>query len=274
MRMPLKWTGSKCYLSEHIVKYFPREIGVFYEPFCGSAALTYRVLTSGIKVKAIVCSDLHLPLIHLWWDIQIRPESLADEYKYRWNRLKEAGPDYYYTVRNRFNSLPNSGDFLFLLRTCTMGLVRFNRQGEFNVSFHLKRSGMQPATLRQTLLEWSYLFKDVEFRCCDYRDIHLEDGDFIYLDPPYMRGDALYLGDFDHQALWEWMENLPCEYALSFDGRITGEDWTAIVPDHLYNCHIYLPKNISSRRNIKGSRVYVEESLYLSGEWANELRLF
>lgn len=39
----IKWSGSKRSQAKNILTYFPKEIDVYYEPFCGGASVLRRL---------------------------------------------------------------------------------------------------------------------------------------------------------------------------------------------------------------------------------------
>ena len=48
----IKWSGSKRKQVQEILKYFPKEINVYYEPFCGGSSVLRGLLDSNIKVNS------------------------------------------------------------------------------------------------------------------------------------------------------------------------------------------------------------------------------
>jgi DNA adenine methylase len=42
----IRWSGSKRNQAKEIIKYFPKNIDTYYEPFCGGASILYRLLIS------------------------------------------------------------------------------------------------------------------------------------------------------------------------------------------------------------------------------------
>ena len=42
----IKWSGSKRSQAKDIIKYFPKEIDTYYEPFCGGASVLRALLDS------------------------------------------------------------------------------------------------------------------------------------------------------------------------------------------------------------------------------------
>ena len=268
----IKWSGSKRSQAENILTYFPKEIDTYYEPFCGGASVLRRLLSSDIKVNRYVCSDLNSGLIDLWNEIINNPERVSSYYKKLWNELnqdddKQRKKEYFATVRERYNREHNPLDFMFIMRTTTNGMPRYNRDGEFNNSFHVTRNGIIPETLEKIIYEWSELLNKnkVEFMACSYDEIKPKENDFVYLDPPYANTKGMYYGTIDYDKLWNWLRNLPCKYALSFDGISGEEDNTWNVPQDVYSRHEYLLNgNSSFKRTIgKSNDSIVYESLYL-----------
>ena len=268
----IKWSGSKRSQAENILTYFPKEIDTYYEPFCGGASVLRRLLSSDIKVNRYVCSDLNSGLIDLWNEIINNPERVSSYYNRLWNELnvdddKQRKKEYFATVRERYNREHNPLDFMFIMRTTTNGMPRYNRDGEFNNSFHVTRNGIIPETLEKIIYEWSELLNKnkVEFMACSYDEIKPEENDFVYLDPPYANTKGMYYGTIDYEKLWNWLRNLPCKYALSFDGISGEEDNTWNVPEDVYSRYEYLLSgNSSFKRTIgKSNDSIVYESLYL-----------
>ena len=269
----VKWSGSKRSQADEIVNRMPREIGTYYEPFCGGCSVLRRLLASDIKVGRYVCSDANFDLINLWCAIKNCPIFLSDQYAKMWGELNadedlERKKGYFFSVRERFNATRQPQDFLFIMRTTTNGMPRYNGKGEFNNAFHVTRCGIKPEKMKSILAEWSAVLQErkVEFICQDYSEAHPSEGDFLYLDPPYAGTTGMYYGGIDLNSLWDWLRTLKCGYALSFDGRIEcGADFTYEVPTDLYTKHEYLRNGNSSFRRVIGKDRHAEvlESLYV-----------
>lgn len=268
----IKWSGSKRSQAENILKYFPKEIDTYYEPFCGGASILRRLLESDIKVKNFICSDLNNDLISLWNKIKNNPYEVLGYYITLWNELnvdddKERKKQYFNKVRERFNKEKSPLDFMFIMRTTTNGMPRYNKNGEFNNSFHITRNGIVPETLANIILEWSNLLNknNVEFKSCSYENIKPKENDFCYLDPPYANTKGMYYGAIDYIIFFDWIRNLPCKYTLSFDGVSGDVNNTYSVPNDIYSKHKYLLSgNSSFKRTIGNSNdSIVYESLYI-----------
>lgn len=268
----IKWSGSKRSQAQQILNYFPSEINTYYEPFCGGCSVLRRLLDSNIKVNRYVCSDLNQDLINLWLMIKSSPIRLAEVYEKLWKELnidedKSRKREYFNTVRDRYNSERSPEDFLFIMRTTTNGMPRYNKNGEFNNSFHITRNGIQPNKLYKILQEWSNKLNQyqVEFYAKNYDQVHSEVGDLLYLDPPYFNTKGMYYGVINYKTFFNWLRKQEGKYLLSFDG-ISGEiDNTVDVPEDIYSKHEYLLSgNSSFKRTIgKSNNSIVYESLYV-----------
>lgn len=266
----IKWTGSKRTQSEQIIKYFPNKIDCYYEPFLGGGSILRKLLESNISVNKYLCSDINHDLINLWNEIKNDPKLLSNNYKKLWEELNSDNDinrkkKYYNKIRERCNLQHNTSDFLFISRTTVNGLIRYNKLGNLNNSFHLTRNGIIPETMSKILFEWSSLIQNVEFECFSYDKIISEENDFIYLDPPYFATKGIYYGTIDYEYFWKWLGKQNGRYILSFDGKTNKEDYTINIPKNIYNKHEYLYAGNSSFRRIigKSKNTYVSESIYI-----------
>jgi DNA adenine methylase len=268
----IKWSGSKRSQSKEILKYFPDRIDTYYEPFIGGGSILRTLIESNIKVCKYICSDLNFDLIRLWNTIKENPNELIIDYKEMWNELNfdndlERKKQYFYKVRERSNKVHLPGDFLFLMRTTTNGMPRYNNSGYFNNSFHITRNGINPETLEKIIMDWNKLLNNfnVEFIHCEYTNIQSKENDFLYLDPPYAGTKGMYYGKINYENLWKWMKEQNGKYCLSFDGKVNKQDMTYEVPKSLYKEHVYITSGNSSFRRIigKSKDSIVLESLYI-----------
>lgn len=268
----VKWSGSKRSQAKEIVENLPKKINTYYEPFCGGCSVLRQLLNSDIKVNEYICSDINKDLINLWNKIKENPYELALNYENLWNKLnkdddKERKKRFFEEVRARYNLSHNESDFLFIMRTTTKGMPRYNKKGEFNNSFHITRNGIKPNTLCKILQEWSSILqeKNVNFLHKDYLEITSKEDDVLYLDPPYFHTKGMYFGRIDYKEFFKWLKEQKGYYLLSFDGISGVEDNTYDLPKELYSEHKYLKSGNSSFKRIigksKDSMVY--ESLYL-----------
>ena len=159
----VKWSGSKRSQADRLASFIP-SFRRYYEPFVGGGSVLYRV-----GPEEAVVGDSCKPLIDLWEAVKTVPDRLASEYRSLWESLQKDN-DFYYRVRERFNAYQEPWDFLFLTRTCMNGLIRFNREGKFNTSFHIGRPGIHPDTMDSIILDWHKKLHGVVFVSGDFTE--------------------------------------------------------------------------------------------------------
>ena len=275
----IKWSGSKRSQADEIIQYFPDKIDTYYEPFCGGASMMRRLLDSDIDVKHVVCSDLNKDLIETWKLIEGQPDRLLEKYTQFWTELnsKETIDEkrkYFEQKRFEYNMTHDPYIFFFIMRTCTNGMPRYNKKGEFNNSYHLSRGGITPDNLRPILEEWFKKLhtKDVEFVNCSYEKIfeRCTENDFIYLDPPYFNTKGMYFGGIDFEKFFNDLEQLNkrgVRWLMSFDGKSGNVDNTCkTIQKEIYKEHVYIKSGNSSFKRVIGNNKHaiVYESLYMN----------
>lgn len=261
----IKWTGSKRLHANEIYSYFP-EYNRYFEPFLGSGALLFLNCN-----KEAYAYDIYEPLIKYWILVRDGAETVINDYKKKWNRLQNNLPSYFYKIRQRFNLYHDPLDLLFLTRTCVNGIVRFNRKGEFNNSFHLSRKGMNPETFAKIARKWSSVIKNVHFDCKDYREIlnEVARDDFVYLDPPYAGNkDRFIIEKIELNEFFSFLKKLnskKVKFALSFDGFRDKIDLSFPIPTELYKRKVLIRGVNSAVKKVLNRKTQkVEEYLYLS----------
>jgi DNA adenine methylase len=260
----IKWTGSKRRQASQIVANFPRKIATYYEPFLGGGSVLYELLGTDIDVGRYEVSDACEPLIALWHVVRNDPGGLVAGYSKHWQLLRISGAAYYGEVRKEFNQTQNPYLFFFLLRTSRNGLVRFNRDGEFNSAFHGNRPGMNPRKVMALVEEWGHRLasKDVRFSVRDYREVVAQGGDLLYLDPPYKTEDGeYYFGKIEFDELFGWLLQQQGDHVFSLNGFLGDDDRRLKVPPELYDRHRLLDNGFD-RLNRRTPRL-VTESLYV-----------
>ncbi len=174
---PLKWAGGKRWQIPHLQAYWTREKQRrLVEPFCGGLAVTL-----GLMPERALLNDINPHLINFYkWlkrGLRISIEMANDE-------------THFYSHRERFNGLIGTGKaqtkeaaslFYYLNRTGYNGLCRFNRSGEFNVPF----GSYKTINYRRSFAAYKSLLGDWEFVNAKFEQLLLEQGDFVYADPPY-----------------------------------------------------------------------------------------
>lgn len=271
----VKWSGSKRSQAKSIVDRITRErrhYGTYIEPFCGGCSVLYYILnTCPGYFDAFLCNDINAPLVHIYTAVKRDPASLASTYRTLWKELNkddniERKKSFFADVRDGFNKNHRPELLFFIMRTTTNGMPRYNRNGDFNNSFHVTRNGMHPDRMSAVIDAWSELLNryNVNFSTGSYNRVQPGPTDLMYLDPPYAHTKGMYYGSIDCDALYSYLRRIPCDYCMSFDGEVDGEDYFVCVPDDIYTERYLLDSGVSSFRRIigNGKIVNVKESLY------------
>ena len=196
----LKWAGGKTQLIEQIKNNLPeivfKEKFTYIEPFVGSGAVLFWLLSEFPNMKEAVINDINKELIDTYEVIAKNPhdlisilEILQNEY-HELEGNQEDKKQYYYEKRNLFNSrdqgkIEQSALFIFLNRTCFNGLYRVNRKNEFNVPIG---SYKKPTICdRENIMVVSDALQKVEIICGDFEQTvqHAGENTLFYFDPPY-----------------------------------------------------------------------------------------
>lgn len=223
-----------------------------------------------LKPQKATVSDINKPLIQLWKELQNNPKKISSEYREKWNSLQEEGYTYFYKIRDRFNKKQSPSDFLFLTRTCVNGLIRYNKNGEFNNSLHHTRKGIHPDRLEKIIFEWASRILKYKFLNSDYRKTtsSAQKSDFIYLDPPYFNTGTRYFGEINYQEFIEYLSNLNkkgIKFALSYDGTRGDKSYIVELPKNLYKKYVLIHSGNSAFNKVQNGKIEkVYESLYLN----------
>ncbi len=185
--MFLKWPGGKKWLYKKHSSLFPNSYNNYIEPFFGGGSVFFD-----LAPKKAQLSDINPRLISLYLMLRDDPEKLF----YETLKLLESHSDtQYYEIREKFNKAKKGSPvhFLYLNRTCFNGVYRENLKGEFNVPVGKRNSSYFPFQLSD-FLQGALALKNAEISCCDYLDAmkKAKKGDFIYIDPPYIKYEKNY----------------------------------------------------------------------------------
>lgn len=221
---PIKCQGIKTKLVPFILRNIVwNGEGKWIEPFLGSG-----VVMLNLAPKRAIAADNNPHIISFYHGIQektITAPTVRSFLETEGRLLESRGEKYYYEVRDRFNSAHNPLDLLFLNRACFNGVMRFNKNGEFNVPFCRKPDRFRKAYITKIVNQVRWVSqamhgKDWHFMCADWREtlrLCIEQ-DFVYLDPPYFGRHTGYTNCWSEQEMLELVRaihSLPSGYALS-----------------------------------------------------------
>ncbi len=208
---PIKCQGIKTKLVPFIFEKVCRDDeGRWIEPFVGTGVVVFN-----IKPKNALLCDKNQHIINFYKGIQnktITSKIVREFLEYHGKKLSEQGAAYYKFMRDEFNKNKEPLYFLFLNRSDFNGMIRFNRNGNFNVPYCQKDDRFSKSYITKICNQVDKIAsiidgKNWEFRCCNWQEA-FEDAnekDYIYLDPPYIGRDTSYVG--------EWPESEAIELA-------------------------------------------------------------
>jgi len=166
---PIKCQGIKTKLVPWIKAIVPSDFnGRWIEPFMGSGVVAFNV-----RPRRALLADSNPHLIHFYQAVAKGDITAAVTRRFlerEGAELLQSEGQYYYAVRERFNRHGNPLDFLFLNRACFNGMVRFNRDGGFNVPFCRKPNRFAQAYITKISSQVQSVsdacaLGDYEFRC-------------------------------------------------------------------------------------------------------------
>lgn len=190
---PIKCQGIKTKLVAWIKQNLPRDIqGTYFEPFLGSGVVAFNV-----RPQRAFLSDSNPHIIEFYKQVKsgrITPAIVSQFLNAEGRKLSSAGADYYYEVRDRFNDKKEPLDFLFLSRCCFNGLIRFNREGLYNVPFGHKPDRFIRSYITKICNQVKWVHQLLRrndnwtLACMDFKEALSNAGPsaFVYCDPPYI----------------------------------------------------------------------------------------
>lgn len=179
----IKWVGGKSRLLAELVPRVPTKYGRYFEPFCGGAALFFR-----LGPQRAVLADANRDLMTTYE--AVRDDSGA-VVRILSKHAKAHSKNHFYTTRDHWNAgrirtkLARAAAFIYFNKTCFNGLWRVNRDGAFNVP--MGRYTDPPICVPDALRVAGVALLSAELRRADYHVAvaDAERGDFVYFDPPY-----------------------------------------------------------------------------------------
>ena len=189
----LRYPGGKGRMLDFLIPQFASSIltaNRFVEPFVGGGAIFFA-----LSLKQALLSDINSELIDLYGGIRRYPIEV-------WNIFQDfpSTKNTYYKIRDWKHDeldLPTrTARTLYLNRTCFKGMWRHNGNGEFNVGYG--GQDRRWVISKETLVWVSKKLWRVSLKCCDFEEVidGCEEGDFIFVDPPYRPGEREMI--YDH----------------------------------------------------------------------------
>jgi DNA adenine methylase len=175
----IKWSGGKSDEIKQFSKYIPTDFDTYIEPFIGGGSLYFH-----LSPQKAVINDVHKELIDLYECIQ---EGKSNEI-YEFMNNNPNNEDTYYKIRDHMSisdKLDSAKRFYYQRKTCFRGMLRYNRDGKFNIPF-----GKYASINYSDLLNKNYekLLARTEIYNTTFEEIfnkYNDENNFVFLDPPY-----------------------------------------------------------------------------------------
>lgn len=268
------YLGNKHKLLPDIQKLFPKNIDMFIDLFSGSS-----VVGINCDAKQVLINDSNLFLIGIYKGIQETTpdaawrmiETIINKYS-----LTKENEDGYYLCREDYNKIlyeERCNKYWYwglVLVWCSFNrsTVQFNLQNEYNAPFGFSKVNFDLAKQKFFAFAKKVSGSKIVFTCDDYKNIDVQAGAFVYIDPPYLITTATYNKGWDKQAeneLYNYLETLDnkgVKWAMSNVLENNGENHTMLsdwISRKKYRVHYldgeYIHANF--RRKNKGRTVEV-----------------
>lgn len=221
---PIKSQGIKTRLVPWINSIVPHDFdGRWVEPFMGTGVVAFNLAPQ----RALLC-DTNPHLINFYRtiaDSEITPEIVKAFLEKEGAILMEKGESHYYAIRDRFNNRHAPLDFLFLNRAGFNGMIRFNRNGGFNIPFCKKPQRFAQAYVTKIVNQIAHVSRllrerDFIFKCQSFEATiaAVNAGDIIYCDPPYVDRHVDYYNSWDgghEKVLYKALTGAKIKFILS-----------------------------------------------------------
>lgn len=197
------------------------------EPFFGTGVVGFNSPLQG----NFIVGDTNPHIISFYKGVQDRTitSSRMREYLMRESALlelaEEDGYAHYRLVRDRFNREHNPYDFIFLSRAGFNGMMRFNRQGNWNIPFCKKPNRFAQAYITKICNQINNVNSIIQSKHWDFINgdfiqviKQAQVGDLIYCDPPYYGRYVDYYNGWteeDEIRLFNALKNTPANFILS-----------------------------------------------------------
>ncbi|HAS1181986.1 TPA: Dam family site-specific DNA-(adenine-N6)-methyltransferase [Enterobacter cloacae] len=252
----LKWAGGKYSLLPELDRLIPAGKRLV-EPFVGGGS----VFLNSEKHESFLLADVNADLINLYQMLEVDHIRVCSLAKILFERANSEVA--YKELRDEFNNQrmgapERAAAFLFLNRHCFNGLIRYNRDGFFNVGWGKYEAPYFPEIEIKAFKQKSHkcVFLNAGYR----RTLALAgEGDVVYCDPPYepLPGTA----GFTNYAAggFSWADQISlaesCVAAHLRGAKVLISNSTAPRVIELYEQHGFTLHHVDARRAIssKGS---------------------
>jgi DNA adenine methylase len=222
---PVKSQGIKTKLIPWIKELVPTETGKWIEPFLGTGVVAFNM-----RFQQAILNDTNPHIIKLYKEIQnsiITKQTVRKYFEIEGENLRNGGDngyDHFKLIKERFNKNFDSLDFLFLSRAGFNGMMRFNKNGHWNIPFCKKPNRFSQAYITKIVNQVAKVSEIIrpEWKFCNQSFSEIIPlalpGDIIYCDPPYFGRYVDYYNGWtenDEELLYTKLSETKAKFILS-----------------------------------------------------------
>lgn len=185
-KSPMNYIGGKYKLLPQILPLFPKTINTFVDMFAGGLDVSLNV-----SANNIICNDINNYVIGIYQEMQQHKlevvlndiQKIISTYQ-----LSKTNKDGYISLRQKYNETHNPIELFVLICYGFNHQLRFNSRGEFNNPFGINRSSYNQQ-IENNLIGMHGRLQSMQFTSRNFRKMKLDglqEGDFVYADPPYL----------------------------------------------------------------------------------------
>ncbi len=175
----IKWSGGKSDEIKMFEKFFPTDFDTYIEPFVGGGSVYFY-----LNPKKAVINDVHKELIDLYKSVG---EGKTQDI-YEFMETHPNNEETYYKVRDQMeikSPLDNAKRFYYQRKTCFRGMLRYNKDGKFNIPYGryktINYEDLKNKSYEELLSRTEIMNKGFEYIFENYNNSN----NFMFLDPPY-----------------------------------------------------------------------------------------
>lgn len=231
-------------------RYLPNKSYRYFEPMIGGGAMFFALA----PVNAVI-GDSNPELINLYTVVRHNPVELVSVYE-SWVFSEEK----FYSLRSldfeELSPIEAAARTIYLNRACFNGLYRVNKKGQFNVPWGKYKS--KHSINIENLMAAHKVLQKTKIELGDFREVlqkNAREGDFIFLDPPYVPISAN--SDFKRYTREQFYEKDHIEMAkLVSELARRGCDLLITNSNHPFVLDLYQNydiKILSTKRNVNSN---------------------
>lgn len=198
IKSPLNYTGGKHKLLPQLMPLMLPKLNndsTFVDLFTGGGNVIVNIPNDCTRVANDYCSQV----IEIYKTFQEKPIEYIIDYinnQIKLYNLSKENSEGYLEFRKKYNEQEqkNPLDLFVLICYSFNNQIRFNSKGEYNMPFGKNRSSFN-SSIEKNLINFHNNIKNINLLSVDFREVNfdiLDEGDYVYCDPPYLITCASY----------------------------------------------------------------------------------